>query len=381
MEKTITQTGLFFMLLAGVSSAFAQSSSSPCTSNSTTCSTDSQTVGSPTSSATASTSQATQSDDSANANGAQLTATYGNSPTQQQSQGNLGQSIGNTTQSATGGTANGGAGGTANGNTSTNNNQSTANNGGNNTGGNTMSNGSNSGNNSLTTGSSSSGGNSLSTGTNTATTGNNTNSSNATGGTQTSSNSNGANSNGPNTNGENVGNGATTVNANNNSTYKAIYIPPVVPPTPPSQLAVGNIVKETTACGPLVRVKQKTVEGTFFGLVLNNKFAQGHDDQIEAILDDHGNPTWHDVPVSDARGAGFQRWGDQVTMFTTVVGLAGARNIAVGAGGSNGGWGQGGMGTSGSIQQMVTTVQVMPCDMGKYLAPKDPVATIAHIHQ
>jgi hypothetical protein len=188
-----------------------------------------------------------------------------------------------------------------------------------------------------------------------------------------------------NQNGQNIGTGNTTVNANTTSSYKAIYIPPVVPPTPASQLAVGNIVKETLACGPLMKKSERRVQGTYFGLILNSKFDQGHDDQIEPVLDANGNEMYQDVPLTnDARGEGYHRYGSQVVMFTAVIGLAGARNIAVGAGGSEGGWGQGGMGGSGSIQQMVTTVQIVPCDLGTFITKPPVVADpqpLTKIHQ
>jgi len=128
------------------------------------------------------------------------------------------------------------------------------------------------------------------------------------------------------------------------------------------------------ACGPLMQKTSQTVEGTYFGLVINSKFEQGHEDTVAPVLDANGNEMYHDVPFVDYRGTGYHRFGSQVVMFTAIVGLAGARNIAIGTGGSNGGWGQGGMGASGSIQQMVTTVQILPCDLGSFITTPNVAA-------
>lgn len=184
-------------------------------------------------------------------------------------------------------------------------------------------------------------------------------------------------------NGQNIGTGNTTVNANTNSSFRAVYIPPVIPPTPASQLAIGSIVKETLACGPLMKKISKKVEGTYFGLVSNAQFEQGHDDSIEPVLDSRGRETYDDVPLdADPRGEGFHRYGSQVVIFTGIVGLAGARNIAIGAGASSGSWGQAGMGGSGAIQQMVTTVQIIPCDLGVFVTkPADgDISLLSRIH-
>ncbi|WP_323120025.1 hypothetical protein [Burkholderia alba] len=251
----------------------------------------------------------------------------------------------------------GGGGGSANsiGNTSNNDNRSSVGNTSSNSGGNTLSNGNNGNGN----------------GSNNTTT-----ASGGAGGSASQAASSGSKSGAQN--GQNIGTGNTSVQANTTSSYKAIYIPPVVPPTPASQLAVGNIVKETLACGPIVRKRSMPVKGTYFGLFLNSQIEQGHDDLIEPLLDQNGNETYRDVPISDERGTGFHRYGSQVVMFTAIVGLAGARNIAIGGGGSEGAWGQGGGGSSGSIQQMVTTVQIVPCDMGTYITPV--IAPLVRVH-
>ncbi|WP_155623821.1 hypothetical protein [Burkholderia territorii] len=370
----------------------------PCDSNATTCSQSTQSVGNPTTTSTAtnSTSTSSQADTSAAQNGNTISPTVTVTPQDNMSNG-ANTNEGNTT------TANGGAGGssTASGNSSSNSNTSSVGNtttgpstasanNNTNSGGNVNSsgsgnvtggsnNGNTSGGSATTTSGAVSGGSGGSVGAVSPAQSVSSNlgqTASARGGKQSSLNSNQY--------GQNIGTGNTTVNANTYSTYKAIYIPPVVPPTPASNLAVGNIVKETLACGPLAKKTSRTVEGTYFGLLSDSKFEQGHDDSVEPILDGDGRQMYHDVPlVNDLRGQGFHRYGSQIVMFTAIVGIAGARNIAIGAGSSAGGWGQSGMGTSGSIQQMVTTIQVIPCDLGIYItkAAIDDISSITKIHQ
>lgn len=178
------------------------------------------------------------------------------------------------------------------------------------------------------------------------------------------------------------GNSRTTVDAADNSStsYKAVFIPPVVPPTPPSSLAVGNIVKETSACGPLQSVVKEPVQGTFFGLLLNSRIDQGYTEELAPYRDENGQVVeYRREPLPD--GSGYRLFGHQVTQYTAIVGVSGARNIAVGAGGSGGGWGQGGLGTSSANQQMVTTVQLRSCEIGTVLTAVPPLPDVAHIRQ
>lgn len=160
------------------------------------------------------------------------------------------------------------------------------------------------------------------------------------------------------------GNSRTSVDASDQSSYRsrAIFIPPVVPGTPPSQLAVGNIIRETSACGPLQHVVREPVTGTFIGLLRNASVAQGWSDDLEPYYDASGAVVDYrrdQLPNGDVR-----LFGHQVIMFTTVIGVASNRNIALGGGSGGGSWGQGGMGSSSSNQRMVTTIQLRDCEIG-----------------
>jgi len=240
-----------------------------------------------------------------------------------------------TTQNANTTTGSISSGSTSTGNMSTNNNQSSASNGQSNTGTSSASNGqSNTGSSTNTLGGSSSGGNTL-----------------ATGASTSSASLSG-------------GNSTTTVDASDRSStqYKAIFIPSVIPGTPPSQLAVGNIIKETSACGPMQTIVRQPVNGTFIGLLRNSAVPQGWTDDLEPYRDANGTPMEY-RQVRTANGD-VRVFGQQVIMFTTVIGVASNRNLALGGGGGGGSWGQAGMGSSSSNQRMVTTIQLRDCEIG-----------------
>lgn len=142
----------------------------------------------------------------------------------------------------------------------------------------------------------------------------------------------------------------------------------MVPLTPPSSLAVGNIVKDTGACGPLQRIVREPVAGTYFGWFRNRRMEQGFTEHLEPVIDQRGvRQDYRHEPLEGGRG--YRIFGHQVTLYTTVVGVSAARNFAVGGGGSSGAWGQAGGGTSSSMQQMVTTIQLRECELGTYVEP------------
>ncbi|RQO45186.1 hypothetical protein DBV14_24020 [Variovorax sp. KBW07] len=151
----------------------------------------------------------------------------------------------------------------------------------------------------------------------------------------------------------------------NSYVSKTIFVPAIVPPTPPSSLAVGNIVKETSACGPLQHVVKRPVAGTFIGLFSESKVDQGYTDELESYVGPNGEV--EEYMQRPAPGGGYVLLGHQVSMYTAIIGVSGARNLALGGGGSQGSWGQGGTGTSSANQQLVTTIQLRLCEVGRYV--------------
>jgi hypothetical protein len=165
------------------------------------------------------------------------------------------------------------------------------------------------------------------------------------------------------------GNSSTYVDAANrsstNTTYSEIFIPAVIPATPSSSLAAGNLVKDVSSCGPLMAVQRIPITGAFFGMVKRQDVEQGFTESVVPYLDRSGRQQMYlDVPL--ASGAGYTRFGHRVVQTTTVIGTAGARNLALGGGGAGGSWGQVGGGASSSMQQIVTTVQLEYCEIGEF---------------
>ena len=114
---------------------------------------------------------------------------------------------------------------------------------------------------------------------------------------------------------------------------------------------------------------RERVDGTFIGLFGKSRVEQGFSDELAPFLDADGRRlTYREEPIAD--GSGVKLYGHQVIMFTTVVGVASNRNVAIGGGGGGGGWGQGGMGSSSSNQRMVTTVQLRECEIGEMRRPE-----------
>ena len=369
-----------------VSPAGAQTSSS-CPATATSCSTTNLNVGdtSTPSSSTGSTSSSSQSGTSAASNASDTTISPTISPTTTQS----------ATNSTNGGTAN--TTGTISGGTTSSTGGTTSSNGG------TVTGNTNSATNS--TGASTSTIGDTTTGASTSSIGNTTNAATTTGGTATTSTgtiTGGTNSNttgastsstGPVTTGAvttgavttgAVTTGSTTTNTTTGATtttvdasdrsvsnYKAIFIPSVVPLTPSSNLAVGNIVKETGSCGPLQTVVREKITGYYFGIISTGRVPLGYNDRLAPFVDAKGErQDYREVPLPD--GTGYRLFGHQVTQYTTVLGVASNRNIALGGGGSSGSWGQGGLGASSSIQQFVTSIQLRECEIGTVI--RQPVA-------
>jgi hypothetical protein len=197
-------------------------------------------------------------------------------------------------------------------------------------------------------------------GNNAATTGSNTSRTSVTGGAQS------------NSNGQNVGNGQQTSigGSSYSDNSRTLFIPPVVPPTPPSVVGIGQVIQTTLACGPLQRVEKTPIIATNFGIFHDGHQQQGVTYDLAPVVDPAGQPVeyrYEPTPNGDLRII-----GSQATMFATVVAVSSAQSIALG-GGSGASWGQGGGGSSGSMSQLVTNIQVRDCEVG-FLRQPAPVS-------
>ena len=386
MRRLALGTSTIAGLMTAMTGVHAQTTCPP---TATSCSVNTQTLGdtSNPSSASGTTSNSSLSGTSAASNVSGLTISPDiRTDTQQNSTNTTTGTItgGNVTGgNVTGGNVTGGSttssaqGGTSTGNTTSANNQSSATSGPSNAAiGNTTTGPSSAtvGNTSVgpsttSVGNTTTGPSNAAVGNTSATTGN------LSGGTNTTSN---VNSTGGSSSATNIDASNRSV-SNNNERWT--FIPPVVPPTPPSSLAVGNVVSETSACGPLQRVVREPIEGRFFGLVTNSHVQQGFNERLEPYFDEHGvRQDYRRVPLED--GSGYRLFGHQVTQHTTIVGISGTRNLALGGGGGGGGWGQAGAGSSSAMQQMVTSIQLRECEIGSYVT-RPPVVYVepAHIRQ
>lgn len=158
---------------------------------------------------------------------------------------------------------------------------------------------------------------------------------------------------------------------------RTLFIPPVVPATPPSSVAAANVIQNTSACGPLQSITKRQVIGVFFGaLGGQDEVKQGFTDELQPYRDEQGNVVEYIVRPSFYGDR--KVFGHQVTQYTAVIGISGARNFAIGGGGGTSqNWGQGGMGSSSANQQMVTTIQLRLCEIGILKAERVEPAVLA----
>ena len=161
----------------------------------------------------------------------------------------------------------------------------------------------------------------------------------------------------------------TNITENNSKTkvdQRAIYVPPITPLTPPSTVAVGNIMRETTPCGPLQTLVKTPIDGQFMGFFKQVNVAQGFTYELAPFMDAEGRMQFYkELPIPGSPG-GYRVIGHQAIIFSTVVGLSSTRNIAIGGSSSSGSWGQAGGGASSSTTQVVTNIQLRQCELGSF---------------
>lgn len=158
---------------------------------------------------------------------------------------------------------------------------------------------------------------------------------------------------------------------------RMVFIPAIIPPTPPSTVGIGDVVQTTMACGPVQQVVRTPIDGTFFGLASHRKVQQGFTYDLAPVFDANGQRVEYRREMIDGE---VHLFGSQPVILSTVVAISGARNLALGGGGSSGSWGQGGTGTSSSMSQLVTNIQVRDCELGTLRpAPPAPVVRVETI--
>ena len=169
----------------------------------------------------------------------------------------------------------------------------------------------------------------------------------------------------------------TNVDAADRSTtnYRSVsLVLPSVGVTAPSTVAVGNIIKETMACGVLQSVQRDEVKGTYLGLFKKSEVNLGTDDTLVPFVNEAGEETYYKrVLGSDGK---YRLMGHQPIIYTTQLSVSGARNLNLGGGGSNQEWGQAGVGASSAMTRLVSKIQLRSC-----VAAVEEVATATRIKQ
>lgn len=169
----------------------------------------------------------------------------------------------------------------------------------------------------------------------------------------------------------------TNVDAADRSTtnYRSVALElPSVGVTAPSTVAVGNIIKETMACGVLQSVQRDTVKGTYLGLFKRSQIELGTDDSLVPFTNETGEEVYYKrVLGSDGK---YRLMGHQPIIYTTVLSVSGARNLSLGGGGSQQEWGQAGVGASSAMNRLVSKIQLRSCVMAV-----EQVPTVARIKQ
>ena len=169
----------------------------------------------------------------------------------------------------------------------------------------------------------------------------------------------------------------TKVDAADRSTtdYRSVaLVLPSVGVTAPSTVAVGNIIKETMACGVLQSVQRDPVKGTYMGLFKRSQTDLGTDDSLVPFTNETGEEVYYKrVLGSDGK---YRLMGHQPIIYTTVLSVSGARNMSLGGGGSQQEWGQAGVGASSAMNRLVSKIQLRSCEMAV-----EQVPTVARIKQ
>ena len=169
----------------------------------------------------------------------------------------------------------------------------------------------------------------------------------------------------------------TNVDAADRSTtnYRSVaLVLPSVGVTAPSTVAVGNIIKETMACGVLQSVQRDTVKGTYLGLFKRSQIDLGTDDSLVPFTNETGEEVYYKrVLGSDGK---YRLMGHQPIIYTTALSVSGARNLSLGGGGSQQEWGQAGVGASSAMNRLVSKIQLRSCEMAV-----EQVPTVARIKQ
>jgi len=163
-----------------------------------------------------------------------------------------------------------------------------------------------------------------------------------------------------------AGNTTVVEGSRDQSSYRALVIPTVVPPTPMSVSPSAQVsVSSDNECGPLQQVIRGKVKSVFHGFWSDTVTERDGDDTLEDLWFLNGyvvppNTDFAKIRLYDEVNG--QLFGHRAIYAYAVPSTGGARNVAFGGGGgSNQNWGQGGGGASSSDQQLVVRITLRRC--------------------
>lgn len=141
-------------------------------------------------------------------------------------------------------------------------------------------------------------------------------------------------------------------------------IPSIGVPTTASTIAAGQQVVSQSDCGPLQSIRVSTVNGTVVGYLSDTEVKQGLTYDLD-FFRDGGTIKYYDrMAITDDfnRMIGYKLIGHQVIIQHAIIGTSAARQSAIGGGGERA-WGQGSAGSTSSMQQAISRIQLKLCEM------------------
>lgn len=219
--------------------------------------------------------------------------------------------------------------------------------------------------------------------------GNSKNTSTLVGGNTSSSNSNslqGGTQNSSTSSSSSLGNaGNSSIAYTDNSKVDArTLILPNLPNTPPSVIAAGQMIKETTACGPLQNVDKQPVTAIIRGGFMNwswKEVSAGDTMHLTNMVDPDGRIMYFyevNVPGRDE----VYLYGHQAVIVYALIGTSSATQTGLGLGGGTAmNWGQGNNGSTNSTQRLVSDIQLKLCPLGVAKVLRQNQKQVFHIEK
>lgn len=177
-------------------------------------------------------------------------------------------------------------------------------------------------------------------------------------GTQTVANTNGGNQTASGASADASGNSTVNVGGDRNS-YKALYIPSVIPQGQLAITSAGNLSVTDAACGPLMAIEREPQQVLVKGMFGGTKLKQvGYTERLVPYTE---NGVWKTQLELEIRGV-VHTYGHRITRYAAQNGTAMASGISIGGGGNNG-WGQAGTNGSSSVQQVQKQYDLALCEL------------------